>query len=74
MVPSVQAGKEDMGLQPVPEVRRLPDLRKRRVPPQPEDGMKRKGAPCVAILPEWIALQFDHIGTSYQHTEEDKGN
>jgi len=39
-----------------------------------KDGMKRKGAPCVAILPEWIALQFDHIGVSYQHTEEDKGN
>lgn len=37
-----------------------------------KDGMKRPGAPAVAILPEWIPMWFDHIGQSYQHTEADK--
>lgn len=30
-------------------------------------------APGIAILPEWIALWFDHIGQSYQLTEADRG-
>lgn len=29
-------------------------------------------APWLAILPEWIPMHWDHIGTSYQHTEKDK--
>lgn len=28
-------------------------------------------APGIVILPEWLPMQFDHIGTSYQHTELD---
>lgn len=38
-----------------------------------KDGMKLPNAPCIAILPEWIALHFNHIGESRQHTEMDKG-
>ena len=29
-------------------------------------------APGVAILPEWVPMQFDHIGQSWQLTEADK--
>lgn len=29
-------------------------------------------APGIAILPEWIPMYFDHIGQSFQGTEEDK--
>lgn len=39
-----------------------------------KDGMKRPNAPAIAILPEWVHMQFDHIGKSYQHTEFDRGN
>jgi len=28
-------------------------------------------APVIAIQPEWIAMHFDHIGVTYQHTELD---
>ncbi len=31
------------------------------------------GAPAIAILPDWVPLWFDHIGTSFQHTELDRG-
>lgn len=34
--------------------------------------MKIPGAPCLAILPDWIVNWFDHIGHSYQLTEADK--
>lgn len=27
--------------------------------------------PAIAILPEWITMQWDHIGKSYQHSEWD---
>lgn len=37
-----------------------------------KDKMKEAGAPGIAILPDWIPMWFDHIGTSYQHTEHDK--
>lgn len=37
-----------------------------------KDGMKRPGAPAIAILPDWVSMRFDHIGQSYQHTAEDK--
>lgn len=37
-----------------------------------KDGMKQPGAPGIAILPDWVAMHFDHIGQSYQHTELDK--
>ena len=38
-----------------------------------KDGMRdNQFAPTVAILPEWIAMHWDHIGQSYQHTELDK--
>jgi glycosyltransferase involved in cell wall biosynthesis len=37
-----------------------------------KDGMKRDKAPAVAILPDWVAMRFDHIGQSYQHTADDK--
>lgn len=36
-----------------------------------KEGMKRDGAPCIAILPEWIRMWWSHIGTSYQGTEFD---
>ena len=29
-------------------------------------------APGIAVLPDFIASQFDHIGRSYQHTEADR--
>lgn len=38
-----------------------------------KDGMKTPNAPAIAILPEWIAMHFEHIGKSYQHTESDRG-
>lgn len=28
-------------------------------------------APGIIILPEWIPMHWDHIGQSYQHTDED---
>ena len=37
-----------------------------------KDRMILPNAPCIAILPEWFYMWFEHIGTSYQHTEEDK--
>lgn len=37
-----------------------------------KDRMKLPGAPGIAILPDWIPMWFDHIGKSYQHTEDDK--
>lgn len=37
-----------------------------------KDGMKLPGAPGIACLPAYIPMWFDHIGTSYQHTEADK--
>lgn len=38
------------------------------------DRMKlwNEGAPALVILPEFVHQVFDHIGTSYQHTEADK--
>lgn len=37
-----------------------------------KDGMRLEGAPGIAILPDWIAMRWDHIGQSYQGTELDK--
>lgn len=37
-----------------------------------KDRMKLPNAPAIAILPDWIFMQWDHIGKSYQHTEFDK--
>lgn len=41
---------------------------------QVKDRMKANGAPAIAILPEWVHMHWNHIGTSYQHTALDKGN
>lgn len=30
-------------------------------------------APGIAILPEWVAMHFDHVGESHQHGPKDKG-
>jgi glycosyltransferase involved in cell wall biosynthesis len=38
-----------------------------------KDKMKEPGALPIGILPAWIPNWFDHIGTSYQHTEADRG-
>jgi glycosyltransferase involved in cell wall biosynthesis len=40
-----------------------------------KDGMQEKpdAAPWIAILPDWIAMQWLHIGTSYQKTAADRG-
>ena len=40
---------------------------------QVKDGMKRPGAPAIAILPEWVHMHWNHFGESYQHTALDKG-
>lgn len=39
---------------------------------QVKDKMKLPGAPAITILPEWIALRWQHIGKSYQGTEADR--
>lgn len=36
-----------------------------------KDGMKAGNAPAIAILPEWIAMHFDHIGETFQGSEDD---
>lgn len=38
-----------------------------------KDRMQRESGttPAVAIFPEWIRMGFDHIGVSFQHSEED---
>lgn len=36
-----------------------------------KDGMKAGNAPAIAILPDWIEMRFDHIGESFQNTEDD---
>lgn len=36
-----------------------------------KDGMKTHGAPGIAILPGWVTMRWQHIGTSYQGTEAD---
>jgi hypothetical protein len=28
-------------------------------------------APQIAIQPDWVSMRFDHIGTTFQHTEKD---
>ena len=37
-----------------------------------KDKMRLPNAPGIAILPEWIQMNFDHIGKSYQNTEFDQ--
>lgn len=39
-----------------------------------KDGMKKQGAPALAILPGWIPMKWNHIGHSYQHTELDQAH
>lgn len=39
---------------------------------QVKNKMKDKGAPCIAVLPQWILPYWEDIGKSYQHTEWDK--
>ena len=38
-----------------------------------KDGMKLGHAPAIAILPDWINMRFDHIGESFQGSEDDIG-
>lgn len=38
-----------------------------------KDLMKTPNAPAIAILPQWIAMRFQHIGISYQDSEHDIG-
>lgn len=37
-----------------------------------KDGMKKAGAPALAITPGWIPMKWEHIGRSFQHTELDQ--
>ncbi len=38
-----------------------------------KSAMKLPNAPAIAILPDWFYMWFEHIGQSYQLTEEDRG-
>jgi len=38
-----------------------------------KDGMKLGNAPAIAILPDWVNMHFDHLGESWQLSEDDIG-
>ena len=37
------------------------------------DGMKIGNAPAIAIMPEWVNMHFEHVGTSWQGSTDDIG-